>query len=104
VRETHTEIPNLWLAKVKQQVSKSTFHFLGISGIREAIGPIPKKLSPLLAADGALLVDTSAQLERWVDHYISIYSQHLMSAVRHYPACNSYLSFKNWTTLSPWKM
>ena len=38
------------------------------SGIREAIGPIPKKLSPLLAADGALLVDTSAQLECWVDH------------------------------------
>jgi len=41
------------------------------SGIREAIGPIPKKLSPLHAADGALLVDTSAQLERWVDHYTS---------------------------------
>jgi len=34
------------------------------SGIREAIGPIAKKVSPLLAADGALLVDTSAQLER----------------------------------------
>ena len=34
------------------------------SGIREAIGPIPKKLSPLLAADKALLVDTSAQLDR----------------------------------------
>ena len=33
------------------------------------------ELSPLLAADGALLVDTSAQLERWVDHYTSIYSQ-----------------------------
>ena len=29
------------------------------SGIREAIGPIPKKVSPLLATDGALLVDTS---------------------------------------------
>ena len=76
------------------------------SGIREAIGPIPKKLSPLLAAGRALLVDTSAQLERWVDHYTSIYCipNHLMSAVRHYPACNSYLSLKNWTTLSPWKM
>ena len=45
------------------------------SGIREAIGPIPKEVSPLLAADGALLVDTSAQLERWLDHYTSIYSQ-----------------------------
>ena len=32
-------------------------------------------MSPLLAADGALLVDTSTQLERWVDRYISIYSQ-----------------------------
>jgi len=32
-------------------------------------------VSPLLAADGALLVDTSTQLERWVDRYISIYSQ-----------------------------
>ena len=38
------------------------------SGIREAIGRIPKKLSPLLAADGALLADTSAQLARWVNH------------------------------------
>jgi len=45
------------------------------SGIREAIGPILKKVSPLLAADGALLLDTSAQLRRWLDHYSSIYSQ-----------------------------
>jgi len=43
--------------------------------MREAIGPIPKKVSLLLAADGALLVDTSAQLQRWIDHYTSIYSQ-----------------------------
>jgi len=34
------------------------------TGIQEAIGPIQKKVSPLLAADGARLVDTSAQLER----------------------------------------
>jgi len=44
-------------------------------GIREAIGPIPKKVSVLLAADGELLVDTSAHVEHWVDHYTSIYSQ-----------------------------
>jgi len=30
---------------------------------------------PFLTADGALLVDTSAQVEHWVDHYSSIYSQ-----------------------------
>jgi len=36
---------------------------------------IPKKVSALLTADRALLVDTSAQLERWVDQYSSIYSQ-----------------------------
>ena len=45
------------------------------SDLLEAIGPIPKEVSPLLTADGALLVDTSAQLERWVDHHTSIYSQ-----------------------------
>jgi len=28
----------------------------------------------------------------------------LMSTVRHYPASSSYLSFKNWTAISPWKM
>ena len=46
-----------------------------LHGLYSGIGPIPKKLSPLLAADGALLVDTSAQLDRWADHYTSIYSQ-----------------------------
>jgi len=32
-------------------------------------------VSPLLAADGALLVYSSAQLERGVDNYTSIYSK-----------------------------
>jgi len=60
--------------RIQQCADCSDLHGLH-SGIREATGPIPKKLSTLLAADGALLVDTFAQLERWVDHYISIYSQ-----------------------------
>ena len=59
--------------RIQQCADCGDLHGLG-SGIREAIGPIPKKVSPLLAADGALQVDTSAQLERWVDHYTSIYS------------------------------
>ena len=36
------------------------FHGL-YSGIREVIGPFAKKVSPLLTADGALLVDTQAR-------------------------------------------
>ena len=53
--------------RIQQCADSGDLHGL-YSGIREAIGRIPKKLSPLLAADGALLADTSAQLARWVNH------------------------------------
>jgi len=61
-------------SRIQQCADCGDLHGL-YSGISEAIGPTPKKVFPLLEADGALLVDTSAQLERWVDHYTSIYSQ-----------------------------
>jgi len=37
--------------------------------IQETIGPIPKKMSTWLSADGALVAGTSAQLDSWLDHY-----------------------------------
>jgi len=59
---------------IQQSADCGDLHGL-YSGIREAIGQIPKKVSPSLAADGALLVNSCAQLEGWVDHYTSIYCQ-----------------------------
>ena len=43
-------------------------------GIKEAIGPTPKKSSPLLSASGEILTDPSAQLDRWAEHYSSLYA------------------------------
>ena len=43
------------------------------SGIKEALGPVPKKTTPLCAPDGTLLTDIQAQLDRWVEHYSSLY-------------------------------
>ncbi|XP_038073012.1 uncharacterized protein LOC119741333 [Patiria miniata] len=43
-------------------------------GIKEAIGPTPKKSAPLLSSTGAILTDQTAQLDRWVEHYSSLYN------------------------------
>ena len=39
------------------------------NGIKEAIGPAPKKSAPLLSASGEILTDPPAQLDRWAEHY-----------------------------------
>jgi len=46
--------------RIQQCADCGDFHGL-YSGIREVIGPFAKKVSPLLTADGALLVDTQAR-------------------------------------------
>ena len=43
-------------------------------GIKEALGPTPKKSSPLLSRNGQILSDLPDQLNRWVEHYSSLYS------------------------------
>lgn len=45
------------------------------AGIKRALGPIPKKTGPLKEADGSIITVTNRKLERWVEHYTSIYSQ-----------------------------
>lgn len=44
------------------------------SGIKEAIGPIPKRSAPLLSINGEILHDPSEQLKRWMEHFSSLYS------------------------------
>ena len=44
------------------------------NGIKEAIGPTPKKSAPLLSASGEILTDPSAQLDRWAQHYSYLYA------------------------------
>ena len=45
------------------------------SGIKEAICPPPRKSAPLNALDGTALTETAAQLNRWVEHYSTVYCQ-----------------------------
>lgn len=43
-------------------------------GIKEAIGPKPRKMAPLLDLDGNTLTDPSQQMSRWVQHFRDLYS------------------------------
>lgn len=45
------------------------------SGIKRALGPIPRKTAPLKEADGSTITVNTRKLQRWVEHYTSIYSQ-----------------------------
>ncbi|KAJ8290132.1 hypothetical protein GJAV_G00009060 [Gymnothorax javanicus] len=44
------------------------------SGIKEAIGPRPRKITPLLDINGATLTAKDQQMTRWVQHFTSLYS------------------------------
>lgn len=50
-------------------------------GIKEALGPTPKKTAPLLSSDGHVLSELPDQLDRWVEHYSSLYSQEVAADV-----------------------
>jgi len=45
------------------------------NGIKSAIEPHPVRTASLISAQGSLIQDQSLQLDRWVEHYSSIYSQ-----------------------------
>ena len=83
-------------SRIRQNANCGDRHGL-YKDICETIGPNPKKMSHLLSADGALVVETSAQRNRLVDYETPYIPTKHMSAVRHYLTSSSYLSFKNWT-------
>ena len=45
------------------------------NGITSTIEPHPVRTASLLSAQGSLIQDPSLQIDRWVEHYSSIYSQ-----------------------------
>ena len=44
-------------------------------GIKKAIGPVQKKISPPKDAQGNSIHDESKQIERWVEHYGKLYGE-----------------------------
>ncbi|XP_061714014.1 uncharacterized protein LOC133522360 [Cydia pomonella] len=50
-------------------------NFSGVySGIKQVLGPVPKKTAPLKEVDGTIITDSCRQLKRWVEHYTELYS------------------------------
>jgi hypothetical protein len=44
-------------------------------GIKKAIGPTVKKCAPLKFLDGKIINDKKKQMDRWVEHYLKLYSR-----------------------------
>ena len=44
------------------------------AGIKQATGPIPAKSVPLKTKTGETITDKRKQMERWVEHYLELYS------------------------------
>ena len=44
-------------------------------GIKKALGPTIKKVAPLKSKEGVTITDKSKQMERWVEHYLELYSK-----------------------------
>ena len=44
------------------------------NGIKQAVGPSVKKVAPLKSKTGDIITDKSKQMERWVEHYLDLYS------------------------------
>ncbi|PIK37320.1 hypothetical protein BSL78_25845 [Apostichopus japonicus] len=43
-------------------------------GIRQATGPAVKKSAPLKTKSGEIITDPNKQMDRWVEHYLELYS------------------------------
>ena len=43
-------------------------------GIKQATGPIVKKIAPLKSKTGEIITDGKKHMERWVEHYLELYS------------------------------
>ena len=67
---------NYWLQLCQSiQTSSDTGHIRGMcDGIKKAPGPTIKKTAPLKTKSGEVIIDSNEQMERWVEHYIELYS------------------------------
>ena len=43
-------------------------------GIKQATDPNVKKIAPLKSKTGEIITDWKKQMERWVEHYLELYS------------------------------
>ena len=43
-------------------------------GCMRATGPNVKKIAPLMSKTGEIITDWKKQMERWVEHYLELYS------------------------------
>ena len=43
-------------------------------GIKKATGPTIKKTAPLKTKSGDVITDSNKQMERWLEHYLELYS------------------------------
>ena len=43
-------------------------------GIKPATGPSVEKIAPLKSKTGEIITDGRKQMERWVEHYLELYS------------------------------
>ena len=44
-------------------------------GIKQALGPIQKKITPLKSATGEIIQDRAQQMEHWVERYFELYTK-----------------------------
>ena len=76
-RVTRTAMQAYWSTLCDRiESSASNGKIRGVfEGLKEALGPVPKKSSPLCSLSGELLTDLESQLARWAEHYSLLYAQ-----------------------------
>ena len=67
---------NYWLQLCQSiQTSSDTGNIRGMyDGIKKATSPTIKKTAPLKTKSGEVITDSNKQMERWVEHYLELYS------------------------------
>jgi hypothetical protein len=74
-------------------------NFSGVySGIKQVLGPVPKKTAPLKEADGTIITDSCRQLGRWVQHYTELYSNPIAidsEALQHTPKLATWIELES---------
>ena len=67
---------NYWLklCHIIEQASNTGNVRAMYEGIKQATGPPIKKSAPLKSKEGVTITDRKAQMERWVEHYLELYS------------------------------
>jgi len=75
-RLVRVALRNFWRKiSTEGQICSEIGDFRGVyNGIKSTIEPQPARTASLLSAQGSLIQDPSVQLDRWVEHYSSIYS------------------------------